>query len=440
MNFIELGKTGEKIPVLGMGTWQIEFKPEEAIKALKSGFEQGMKLVDTAEIYNNEEILGRAIKGEADIFVATKVSPNNFHYEDVIRACNNSLLKLGIKRIDLYQLHRSSAKIPIKETMEAMEELVRQGKIRYIGLSNFSIKEIEETQSIMKENEIVSNQIEYSILVRDAERGMLKFCKEQRITVLAYRPLVRGDLVNGRYQKIYQFLDGMSKKYNKTAAQVALNWVISKRNICAIPKSSNEAHVLENAGACSFNMSKEDIEILDGKKTSKKAIAKKKPSEIEVLYNTFIDQQFEWLCQDLKPLTTAIDIGANIGEATIYLAMHKEIIKILAYEPSPDLYAHAVANVKRSGLEHKIKLVNSEIGPLENILKGLKNVIIKSDTAYAKIEDTTDLSEVYRLQIKYHEGVQRLEKILEKKGFGVKTKRTEIEVVGDCGFVYARKW
>lgn len=493
MEFIELGKTGEKIPVLGIGTWKIEANPQEAIEALQLGFKEGMKLIDTAEIYNNEELIGKALKGQEGIFVATKVYPTHFHYDDVIKSCNASLEKLGIKTIDLYQLHRpkvSEVKIPIEETMGAMEELVRQGKIRYIGVSNFSVQELKEAQGVMKENRIVSNQIEYSILVRDAEREMLEFCKNEGITVIAYRPLVRGDILSGRHPKTYRFLTEIGKKYGKTPVQVALNWVISKGNICVIPKTSSKAHAIENAGASDFKLSPEDMKKLDesinkvqwsprenlSEMLQSIPIVKRKFSNMTTLYNTFIDQQYEWLCNDLRPLTTAIDIGANIGTTSIYLAMRKEIQKILAYEPYPYLYNQALSNILRSGFTDKITLFNCGIGlkssvvhipenhaagidsplkdfgkgkkidivALNQILKGLHNVVIKCDAEgieHSIFSEETDLSNVYRIQIEYHNGIQGLDKLLEMKGFGVKTKKTAIEKkVGEYGFIYARKW
>ncbi|MDE1811075.1 MAG: aldo/keto reductase [Candidatus Micrarchaeota archaeon] len=267
MDFIELGRTGEKIPALGMGTWQVEANPEEGIQALRLGFEQGMKLVDTAERHNNEEFVGKAIGDRRDIFVATKVYQTHFSHDDVIKACEGSLSRLGVDKIDLYQLHwpydKQGPTPPRKETMGAMEELVSQGKIRHIGVSNFSVKDLESAMSVMKENKIVSNQVEYSLMARGIEDELLDFCKKEGITVIAYKPLGRGSISGDRSSALYKLLGDIGKGYGKTSVQVALNWVISRGNICAIPKAGTREHVLENAGAAGFKLSGGDLERLD---------------------------------------------------------------------------------------------------------------------------------------------------------------------------------
>jgi len=272
MNFVELGKTGERIPALGMGTWQIDADPDEGIAALRLGFDQGMKLVDTAERHMNEELIGRAIGDRSDIFVATKVYQTHYRHDDVIKSCNASIASLG-RKIDLYQLHWPKDKFgetpPRKETMGAMEELVRQGKIRYIGVSNFSIQDLEEAMSVMKQNDIVSNQVEYSLMARGIEEGLLDFCKREKITVLAYKPLGRGSIPQDKSSELYRELSDIGMRHGKTAVQTALNWVISKGNICAIPKAGNRDHVLENAGSCGFELTQGELGILD-RLTSKK--------------------------------------------------------------------------------------------------------------------------------------------------------------------------
>ena len=166
-----------------------------------------MRFVDTAEMYGTEETVGKAIKGMEDVFVATKVSPDHFHYSDVLKACDASLKRLGIKQIDLYQLHWPNTNIEIKETMEAMEKLVDNGKIRYIGVSNFSIDEMTEAEESMKRYEIASNQVEYSIISRDIEDGLLEFCNEVKATVISYSPFASGRLFGNRYKGLLSTLD-----------------------------------------------------------------------------------------------------------------------------------------------------------------------------------------------------------------------------------------
>jgi hypothetical protein len=258
MEFLELGKTGEKIPVIGMGTWKLS---KDGISALKTGISLGSNFIDTAEMYQTEKFVAEILKENRDeVFIATKVSPHHLRYDDVIKACNNSLNALGIKTIDLYQIHWPNPSIPISETIKAMEKLVSEGKIRYIGVSNFSIKELKEAQEAMRSGEIVSNQIEYSVTERDPESsGMSAYCLSEKITIIAYSPLGSGSVLSISNKKIYGKLNEIGSKYGKSAAQVALNWLISKRNITAIPKANTPDHMAENIAASGWKLKPEDI-------------------------------------------------------------------------------------------------------------------------------------------------------------------------------------
>jgi len=257
----ELGKTGERIPALGIGTWQLGSDHTAAIESLKEGIHLGMRFVDTAEMYHTEDVVGRAIKGE-EVFLATKVSPEHFRYADVKKACDASLKRLGVKQIDLYQLHWPNRRVPISETMKAMEELVNEKKIRYIGVSNFSIEDINEANACLKNNEIVSNQVQYSLAAREIEKELARFCKKEGITVIAYSPLARGSLL-GKSHGDMDLLRVIGERHGKSAAQVALNWVVSKDNIVAIPKAGRIEHIRENAKALDFRLEKKEIEELE---------------------------------------------------------------------------------------------------------------------------------------------------------------------------------
>ena len=142
-----LGNTKEKIPEVGIGTWKLGVNPEKEINALRAGIDAGMRFIDTAEMYGTEWVVARAIKNEEEVFLATKVSPSHFSYNDVIKACDRSLKSLGARQIGLYQLHWPNHSVPIRETMRAMEALVDAGKIRHIGVSNFTVKEFQEAQA-----------------------------------------------------------------------------------------------------------------------------------------------------------------------------------------------------------------------------------------------------------------------------------------------------
>lgn len=269
----EFNDTGEKIPELGIGTWKMGKDPEKEEGSLRTALELGMRFVDTAEMYATEWIVGNTIKEREKVFIATKVSPSNFSYDDVIEACNRSLTNLRIEQIDLYQLHWPNHRIPIKETMRAMEELVDTGKIRYIGVSNFTVKELIEAQNAMEKYEIASNQVEYSVLVREAEKDLLGFCTDNKITIIAYSPLGAGALYDPKYSKMYRELGAIGKLHNKSATQVALNWLISKANVVAIPKASSREHVTELAGSSGWKLTRSETEEIESMNERKWPIA-----------------------------------------------------------------------------------------------------------------------------------------------------------------------
>jgi hypothetical protein len=249
-------------------------EPEREKSAIRKAVSLGMGLVDTAEMYGNERMVGDALKSEDGFFLATKVSPHHFRYDDVINACRASLSRLGVKSLDLYQLHWPNGSVPIGETMSAMERLLDEGLIRNIGVSNFSLAETKAAQEAMKKYEIVSNQLEYSLLVRDIESdGLSDYCKANGITIIAYSPIARGAILDGRQASLSSTLGEIGRSHGKTPAQVALNWVISHDNVVAIPKSSSAEHVAENAGASGWKMTQKEKGILEDAAVGKKPIA-----------------------------------------------------------------------------------------------------------------------------------------------------------------------
>ncbi|HAW49670.1 TPA: aldo/keto reductase [bacterium] len=266
MDLKRLGKTNIEVPCIGMGTWEMcgGLSPDytydkEAIRALRRGIELGMYLIDTAEMYgagHAEEVVGEAIKPfrREEVFIVSKVLPENLHYKDLIRAAEKSIKRLKTDYMDLYLIHAPNPQIPLRETMEAMEKLVELNLIRFIGISNFDVIQTKEAMSYLSKNDIVVNQVMYSLLVRDIERDLLPFCNEQKITIMAHTPIAKGELAKN------EFLKEIGKEYNKTAIQVALTWLIAKENVIAIPKAIRLDHLEENAGAIEWRLSKEDIE------------------------------------------------------------------------------------------------------------------------------------------------------------------------------------
>ncbi len=266
MEYRLLGRTREKISAIGMGTWRIgsyRGADERAaqVRALNRGVELGMNFIDTAEIYasgRSEEVVGEAVKEVRDqVFIASKVAPGHLHHDDMIRACRASLRRLGTPYIDLYQVHWPDSSVPIKETMAAMEELVRDGSIRHIGVSNFNIKETDDARAALAKNEIVSNQVEYSLSNRYVEPEILPYCRKEKLTLIAYSPLVRGRISNTIPQDLL-------RKYNMTPAQIMLNWVTRDERVVAIPKAANIGHLEENASSVSVRFTPAEYGILEG--------------------------------------------------------------------------------------------------------------------------------------------------------------------------------
>ncbi|MFC1952320.1 aldo/keto reductase [Chloroflexota bacterium] len=270
MHFKQLGRTDVKLPAIGMGTWEMggarerdDSYDEEAIKAIRKAIELGLNLIDTAEMYGAghcEEVVGEAIKPfpREKLFIVTKVWHNHLHHDDVIKAAENSLKRLRTDWIDLYLIHFPNPEVPLIETMQAMEKLVGRKLIRFIGVSNFNISQVEEAKSHLSENEIVANQVDYSLLVRGRERDLIPYCQKSRITVMAFKPLAKPSAKGGLSQN--EFLQEIGKKYGKTPAQVALNWLISKEPVIAIPKAMNLDHLEENTGAMGWALAQEDME------------------------------------------------------------------------------------------------------------------------------------------------------------------------------------
>jgi diketogulonate reductase-like aldo/keto reductase len=259
MNRKQLAMTGMMIPEIGMGTW----KYTAGIEPLRKGVELGASFIDTAEYYKNEELVGGAIKGMRErVFIATKVSPEHFSHAAVLKSADTSLSLLGIDCIDLYQLHQPNPAVPIEETMGAMEQLVDAGKVRFIGVSNFSIRQLQRAQAAMRKHKIVSNQVAYSLANRTIEIGLLPYCESNRITVIAYSPLARG-LQNLAARDSGGVLEKVAKMTGKTSAQVALNWCVGHAPVIAIPKASTIERLAENCGASGWRLTNEQIQMLE---------------------------------------------------------------------------------------------------------------------------------------------------------------------------------
>ena len=263
MEMKEFNKTKRQLSVMGVGTWELSSNREENVRAIRYAVDNGINFIDTAEMYGTEPVVKKSIEGydREKLFIASKVWPTHFKYDDVINACENSLKNLGTDYLDLYQLHWPSKSIPIKETMRAMEKLVEDGKIRHIGISNFSLDETKEAQAAMSKYEISSNQVEYSIITRDIEKsGLFDYCKDNGIAVIAYSPLSHGKIFSNT--ALLSDLKKVAERYSATPAQISLSWLLHKENTFPIPKASNMEHMKEDIAAAAVDLSGEDMSLL----------------------------------------------------------------------------------------------------------------------------------------------------------------------------------
>lgn len=275
-------QNGFEMPVYGLGTWEMGGKTTHDptnddnadIRAIQEAIQEGVTHIDTAESYADgytEILVGRAIK-ECDrslLFLASKVKGENLAYDDVIRAVQGSLERLKTDYLDLYYAHRYNPAIPVKETMRAMDTLVEEGLIKHIGVCNYTVEELEEAQSYAK-NKIVVAQQHLNLKYRESEkRGVLKYCQENDMFFMAWRPLQKGLLIN----EASSILSEMAQKYHKTPAQIALNWLISQENVVTISKTRDVAHLKENLGALDWEMEPEDVKRLRNNYPNQEAVS-----------------------------------------------------------------------------------------------------------------------------------------------------------------------
>ncbi len=273
MNFRDFPVTRLRLPEIGFGTWRYH----GGVAPLRAAIERNACLIDTAEAYGTEAVVGAAIQGvRARVFVATKARPRYFRRADLLRVADESLQRLRTDYIDLYQLHWPNYAVPIAETMATMEELVARGKIRFIGVSNFSIRDLRRAQVALSTQKIASNQVRYNLTDRTVEGGLLQYCRVHGIAVIAHTPLAHGLDVLERHDR-RQCLRRVAALTGKTPAQVALNWCLAHDGVIAIPKASSIAHVEEDCGASAWRLSAEHLAGLD------RAIAFRRRGRVEIV-------------------------------------------------------------------------------------------------------------------------------------------------------------
>jgi diketogulonate reductase-like aldo/keto reductase len=253
------------VPV-GQGTWQMESDdPDAAIAALRRGVELGLTHVDTAEMYGSgavERLVGRALGPLRDqVFLASKVLPDNASRAGTIAACERSLRRLGTDRLDLYMLHWPGSH-PLEDTFAAFEELRAQGKILRWGVSNFDVPEMEAALRCAGPGRIACNQVLYHLEERAIEHRLIPWCRDHGVPVVAYSPFGAGRFPTPRSPR-GQALAEVASKHGATARQVALAFLLRQPGVVTIPKAAQRAHVEENAGAVGLALEADDVARLE---------------------------------------------------------------------------------------------------------------------------------------------------------------------------------
>ena len=255
--------SGEVIPSLGQGTWGMAEDRrcrKDEVAALRLGFDLGMTLVDTAQMYADggaEALVGEAIAGRRDeLFLVSKVLPENATRAGTFAACEHSLRRLRTDRLDLYLLHWRG-NVPLEETLEAFAALIDAGKIRYWGVSNFDVVDMIELWKLDGGANVATDQVLYNLTRRGIEYDLMPWCRNRNIPIMAYSPIEQGRLLDDRE------LRHVAARHNATPAQVALAWVLRQDGVVAIPKAANIAHVREDYAALELHLTGEDLTALD---------------------------------------------------------------------------------------------------------------------------------------------------------------------------------
>ena len=296
MEFKELGKSGIKISAIGLGTWQWGSKEwgwggrygkKEVLGAFQKAIDVGINFIDTAEVYGwgrSEKLIAEAIRGRReDVVIATKIWPWNLSSGSLKCAADRSLQRLGVDVIDLYQIHWPNPIFPIRNTMKSMKKLVQAGKIRSVGVSNFNLTKMKAAQKSLAPLDLASNQVKYNLLDRGVEPNLLPYAEASKITVIAYSPLAFG-LLTGRYtleskptslvqsvsgrfsnrnltrlDRLLRIISEIANQHNKTVPQVALNYLITKPCVVAIPGAKRPDHVADSAGATGWRLAENEV-------------------------------------------------------------------------------------------------------------------------------------------------------------------------------------
>lgn len=299
MKYTSLGTSDLKVSAIGLGGWQFgskgwgygsDFHRNDAIAIIQCALDLGVNFIDTAEIYGqgkSEEIIGEAIKERRDeVIIATKFLPLTLRPSKIRKAVKNSLRRLQIDIIDLYQIHWPIPFVSKKRMLHYMEEMVKKGIIRHIGVSNFSKNQLEKAQTSLKSEEIVSNQVKYNILQRGIEVDLLPYTRKERISIIAYSSLAQG-VLTGKYRErgpkggirrrnrlfapvnlrrawpVLDELARMASAHEVTSAHVAIAWTIRDPTVIAIPGAKSIEQLTNNVEAAEIVLSQNELQQLE---------------------------------------------------------------------------------------------------------------------------------------------------------------------------------
>jgi 2,5-diketo-D-gluconate reductase B len=263
MKFVTI--KGTRVPALGFGTWQLSGRT--CVDAVKDALAIGYRHIDTAQVYGNESEVGEALRNSrvprGDIFLTTKVAPGQLAASAVRRSTEESLRKLGVDHVDLLLIHWPTRDVPLAETLGAFAALRQAGKTRFIGVSNFTVAHLRQT---VEEHsaDILCNQVEYHPFL--SQRPVLDYLRRHDIMLTAYTPLGRGLVPND------PTIGAIAKKHDKTAAQVALRWLVDQDGVSAIPRSSSKAHTAANFAIFDFALDGEDRAAIDALRGNRRVV------------------------------------------------------------------------------------------------------------------------------------------------------------------------
>jgi len=278
--------SGFHMPVFGIGTWQMGGKWDRDplnddtadIRAIRAAIDLGVTCIDTADLYANghtEELVGNAIRAvpRQSLFLISKVRESRMAYSDVLRACEGSLRRLGVSYLDLYILHTRSPRVPLEDTVRALDRLVDERLVLNIGVANFGVTSLRQAQRCAN-HPVVYDQVHYNLTCREAERsGLLAYCQAHDVLLAGWRPLQRGALLTDPPSLMRE----LCEKYAKTPAQIAINWLVSQPNVVTLTKTSDVTHLNENLGGVGWQMEASDIERLRREYPGQNAVSDSMP-------------------------------------------------------------------------------------------------------------------------------------------------------------------